>query len=52
MTGEELWKEIKDFLHDYDNGENYCETYIDVGYSRKAIEKFLDEKIKELKEGK
>lgn len=51
MTGAELWEEIEDFLYDYYNGNNYCETYIDTKYSRKAIEKFLDEKIKEIKKG-
>ena len=38
MTGAELWEEIEDFLYDYYNGNNYCETYIDT-------------KIKEIKKG-
>lgn len=49
MTGEKLWNENEDFLYDYDDGKNYCETYIDVKYSHKAIEAFLDKKIKEIK---
>lgn len=49
MNGEKLWEEIEDFLYDYDDGKNYCETYIDVKYSHKAIADFLDKKIEEVK---
>lgn len=52
MTGEELWEEIETFLENYDNGGNYCETYLDIGYSHKAIENFLDEKIEEIRKGR
>lgn len=50
MSGEKLWDEIEDFLYDYDDGKNFCETYIDVKYSKKAITSFLEKKIKEIKE--
>lgn len=50
MNGEKLWNEIEDFMFDYAyDGDNYCETYIDVKYSRKALYAFLDRKIEEIK---
>lgn len=50
MNGEKLWNEIEDFLYDYEGDrKNFCETYIDVKYSKKAITSFLDKKIKEIK---
>lgn len=49
MNGEKLWNEIENFLYDYYDGKNFCETYIDVKYSKKAITSFLEKKIKEIK---
>ena len=51
MTGEKLWGELEDFIYDYEASDEYCETYIDAKYSRKAVASFLDEKIKEIKKG-
>jgi len=56
MTGEKLWSEIENFMLDYYyDTDNYCEDYIDVKYSKKALYDFLNKKIEEIrsdKEGK
>lgn len=53
MTGEKLWSEIENFMLDYYYDErNYCETYIDVKYSSKALYDFLDKKIEEIRNSK
>lgn len=52
MNGEKLWEEIEDFLYDYDDGKNYCDTYIDVKYNTTAVTAFLESKIEEIKNGK
>lgn len=49
MNGGKLWGEIEDFLYDYDDGKNYCDTYIDVKYNTTAITAFLESKIEEIK---
>lgn len=53
MTGEKLWSEIENFMLDYYyDTDNYCETYIDIKYSKKALCAFLDKKIEEIRNSK
>lgn len=53
MTGEKLWSEIENFMLDYYyDTDNYCEEYIDVKYSKKALYDFLNKKIEEIRNDK